>query len=630
MTQRRDFLKVTALAGGGMAIGFVLPGVFAEADAKAAPFAPNQWIRITPDNWVTIVVDKSEMGQGVYTSMPMLVAEELDADWSKLRMESAPAAKEYAHPWFGVQGTGGSTSVRAMWEPLRAAGATARAMLVSAAAQTWKVDAAQLSTSKGMVLGPNGKKLSYGQLAAKAAALPVPKGVKPKDAKDFKIIGKATKRLDSPDKVNGRAQFGLDAKVPGLLTAVVARSPVVGGKVASFNADKAKAVKGVKAVVQVKSPVSEGVAVVADSFWAAKTGRDALEIQWDAGANAQLSTAGMHKAMLDLAASGTGALVSKQVGNVATAEAAKKLEAEYSVPYLVHAPMEPMNCTAWVKPDGVEIWVGTQAQGPNQFTAAAIAGVKPEQVKIHTMLLGGGFGRRFGPDFLIEALQLSKATKAPVKVVYTREDDVKGYYYRPMALAKLSGGLDANGNPVFVRARTVCDSLADGSGFEGALVKDRIDSTSVEGLNELPYDVPHLLVDWVKYSPGVRTWFWRSVGNSQNIFFAESFIDEMAAAAGRDPMEYRRGLLAKKPRHLAVLELAAEKAGWGKPLPAGRARGIALAESFGSYVAQVAEVSVEDGRPKVHRVVVAADVGAVVNPDTVAAQMEGAVVYGLS
>ncbi|HZP91494.1 MAG TPA: xanthine dehydrogenase family protein molybdopterin-binding subunit [Burkholderiales bacterium] len=629
---RRAFLKVSALAGGGFAIGFALPGTGKALAAESRKtFAPDQWIRITPDNVVTIVVDKSEMGQGVYTGLPMIVADELDADWSAIRIEAAPAAKEYAHPWFGVQGTGGSSSVRAMWEPLRKAGATARAMLVAAAAETWKVDLATLTTSAGTVIGPGGILLTYGQLADKAARMTPPKNVQLKDPATFKYVGKPLTRLDTPQKTNGSAQFGIDAMLPGLLTAVVARSPVVGGRLLRFRAEKARAVKGVKKVLAVKSPASEGVAVLATSYWAAKLGRDALEIEWDTGQNAALSTAGMREQMSRLAATGEGALTArKEIEPAAGAPAAKTVEAEYEVPYLVHAPMEPMNCTAWVKADGVEIWVGSQAQGPNQMTAAQIAGCKPEQVKIHTLLLGGGFGRRFAPDFLVEAVSLSKEAKGPVKVVYSREDDTRAYYYRPMAVAKLKGGLDAEGNPVSFEAVTVCDSLAEGTGFESMIIKDRVDRTSIEGLADIPYSIANIKVDWVKYQPGVRTWFLRSVGNTQNVFFSESFIDELAYAAGKDPYQFRRALLAQHPRHRAVLELAAEKAGWSAPPPAGRARGIAVAESFGSYVAQVAEVSLENERPRVRRVVIAADVGTVVNPNQVAAQMEGAMVYGLS
>ncbi len=477
---------------------------------------------------------------------------------------------------------------------------------------------------------PADKRLTYGQLADQAAKVAPPKDVPVKNAAAFKIIGQPVKRLDTPEKTNGSAKFGMDAKLPGLLTAVVARAPVVGAKPVSFDADKARAVKGVRLVLPVRSPTAEGVAVLAESYWAAKQGRDALAIQWDDGPKATLSTAAMLDTMRALAASGENALTARKDGDVAAAAPAKTVEAVYEVPYLVHAPMEPMNCTAWVKPDGVEVWAGSQAQGPNQMTVAQLTGVKPEQVKINTLLLGGGFGRRFAPDALVEAVLLSKQANAPVKVVYSREDDTRGYYYRPMAVARVTGGVDANGNPVSFAATTVLDSLAEGTGFEAVLIKDRIDGSTVEGLANLPYAIPNVKVDWVKFQPGVRTWFWRSVGSTQNAFFSECFIDELAHAAGKDPFEFRRALLAQQPRHKAVLELAAQKAGWGTALAAGRARGIAVAESFGSYVAQVAEVSMEDGKPRVHRVVIAADVGTVINPNQVAAQMEGAMVYGLS
>ncbi len=626
---RRTFLKVTALAGGGIAVGVFLPGAARLAEAAAPkPFAPNAWVRITSNNVVTIVADKSEMGQGVYTAMPMLVAEELDVDWSKIRIEQAVASPVYANPFLGAQATGGSTSVRSSYQRLREAGATARAMLVSAAARQWKVDAASLNTENGDVIGPNGKKATYGSLAAKAAALPVPKDVKLKDPGAFKLLGKPTKRLDTPMKTNGSAQFGLDVRVPGMLTAVIARSTIVNGMLAGMDGDKAKAVKGVKHVLPVRTPFAEGVAVLADSFWTAKQGRDALNAKWSG--NTALSTAGMQKDMLELVDSGKDAKTARKDGDVTAVQPAKTVEAVYEVPYLAHACMEPMNCIAWVKPNEVEIWAPTQAPGVNQFVAAQMTGLKPEQIKVHTTFLGGGFGRRFGQDFLMEAIQLSKATHAPVKVVYTREDDTKGYHYRPMAICKMTGGLDADGNPVMIKARTVCESLSVGTGAEPALIKDGIDSTSVEGLANMAYAVPNINVDWVKYSPGIRTWFWRSVGNSQNYFFTESFIDEMAHAAGKDPYEFRRALLAKQPRHKGVLELAAQKAGWGTPPPSGRARGIAVAESFGSYIAEVAEVSLENGKPRVHRVVVAADVGTTVNPDTIAAQMESGVVYGLT
>jgi isoquinoline 1-oxidoreductase subunit beta len=630
---RRSFLKVTALVGGGFAVGVFVPGAsrFAEAAmAQGKSFAPNAWVRITPDNRVTLIADKSEMGQGVYTAMPLMIAEELDNDWTKVRVEQAVASPVYANPFLGAQATGGSTSIRSSYMAMRKVGATARAMLVAAAADTWKVDAGSLETENGVVMGPGGKKATYGELSTKAATMPVPKDVKLKDPSQFKLLGKPQKRLDTPLKVNGVAEFGLDVKVPGMLTAVVARAPVLGATIEKFDAKKAMAIKGVKKVMPIQSNVSAGVAVVADTFWNAKKGRDALDITWKGG-NATLSTAGMEKDMMDLMASGKGVLVARSDGNVDAAKPAKTIEAVYEAPYLAHATMEPMNCVVWVKKNEVEVWGPTQAPGVNQFVVAGMLKMKPEQIKVHTTFLGGGFGRRFGQDFIVEAVQLSAATGAPVKVVFTREDDTRGYHYRAMSVTKMVGGLDGSGNPVTIYGRAVTDSLATGTGAEPALIrKDGVDTTAVEGLVDIPYSVPNIKIDWVKYAPGVRTWFWRSVGNSQNYFFSESFIDEMAHAAGKDPYEFRRALLDKKPRHKRVLELAAEKAGWGTPPPAGRARGIAVASSFGSFIAQVAEVSIEGGKPRVHRVVCATDVGTTVNPDTIAAQMESAIVYGLS
>lgn len=619
---RRDFLKSGAAVGGGLVIGFVLPGAarFAEA-ATAAAFHPNAFLRITPDNRVTVIVGLSEMGQGVLTAIPMLVAEELEADWAKIGIEQAPADPAFANPIFKVQATGGSTSVRGHWEPMRKAGATAREMLIAAAANTWKVDRSTCHAKRGTVIHASGKKLTFGQLANRAATMPVPADVALKDPKDFTLLGTGAKRLDSPGKVNGTAKFGIDVRLPGMLTAVVARPPVAGGKVASFNADKAKAVPGVRHVVQVGS----GVAVVANGYWAATQGRDALEIRWDDGANAALSSADISKAMSERA--DKGGVVARKEGDAGAATAAKKLDAVYEVPYLAHACMEPMNCTAWVKPNGVEIWAGTQAQGINQAVLSKVAGVKPEEVKVNTMLLGGGFGRRFAQDFTVDAVLIAKAVGAPVQLIYSREDDTKGHFYRPAALVKFSAGLDGAGNPVMYSARVSCSSVFQAAGFP--LTND-LDETAVEGLKEWPYDCPNVQVEWSRYEPGVGVWFWRSVGNSQNYFFSESFVDEMAAAAGKDPFEYRRGLLTRHPRHRATLELAASKAGWGSPLPAGRARGIAVCESFGSVVAEVAEVSLAAGKVKVHRVVCAVDCGMTVNPEIVRRQMESAIVFGLS
>ena len=630
---RRHFLKLMGTSTGGLALGLQFGEAFS-ADRAESPqhtLSAGPWIRIDQDGTTTIVVDKSEMGQGVLTSLPMLIAEELDADWGKVKIEQALAAPEYKHPWFGVQATGGSTSVRAMWQPLREAGATARALMIQAAALTWKVEPTSLRTESGQVCGPDGKCLGYGALAALAATMPLPKDVKLKNPADFRIIGKSIPRTDLVGKVNGASTFGIDVRVPGMLFASVERSPVLGGKVKSFDATAALAVPGVLQVHSIQSPTAAGVAVLANSSWAAKKGRDALKIEWDKGAHAHFSTAGMKQEMAALAKRKTGSKVARLEGNPESITEGTLIEAVYDVPFLAHATMEPMNATAWVKDGGVTIWAPTQAPGPNQFVAAGIAGCKPEQVKVHTTLLGGGFGRRFSPDFIAEAVSLSKLAKAPVQVLYTREDDMKGQYYRPAARAELAVRVNQQGNPVAFQGVTVTDSIADGTGFEAALInKEGIDNTAVEGLYDFPYDTPHFKLEWVRHQPGVRNWFWRSVGSTENGFFSESFIDEMAHAAGKDSFEYRRALLSKKPRHLTVLERAAKEAGWGSPLPSGRARGIAVCESFGSYVAEVAEISLDNGMPKVHKVTIAADVGIVVNPDIVRAQMEGAMIYGLT
>ncbi len=637
MTQfsRRDFLKASAAAGGGLLLAFHLPGK-ALAAAPGVSFAPNSWLRLTPDGSVTILVDKSEMGQGVMTSLPMILAEELDADWNRVKAEFAPAAPEYKHPWFGIQGTGGSTSVRVGYDPLRKAGAAAREMLVAAAAAKWKVDPASCSTDTGYVLHKKSKrKASYGELATAASALPVPAQPKLKDSKDFKLIGKIRPRLDTPAKVRGQAQFGIDVRMKELLIAVTSRSPVIGGKLKSFSGEKVKGIPGVRFVVE----ISTGVAVVATSYWAAMKGREALELEWDAGALATLSSEGLsakHRELL----SAPGVVAKNNGDAIAKLAAEKKHEVEYEAPYLAHACLEPMNCTAWVKPDAVELWVGTQGQSSCQFTAAKITGLKPEQVKVNTTYLGGGFGRRFAQDFVAEAVEVSKAVgealqKAsgkiggvPIKLIYSREDDLRAAHYRPATLTRLSAALDAQGQPLAMHIKTVGASIM-AAAFPSA-IKDGVDSTAVEGLADQPYAVPNFRTEWVKHESGVPVWFWRSVGHSQNAFAMECFIDELAHAAGKDPFEYRRGLLSAQPKARALLELAATKAGWGKPLPKGMARGIAIHESFGSWVAQVAEVSIEEQRIRVHRVVCAVDCGLVVNPDTIVAQMESGIAYGLS
>lgn len=620
---RREFLQSAAVAGGGLLVGFAMPGPWAAgAEPVAGPFKPNAFIRIGADDSVTLVISMAEMGQGVLTSLPQLLAEELEADWHRVRVEQAPVDAVYNNPVFNMQGTGGSTSVRAFWEPLRHAGATAREMLITAAATEWGVDRSSCHARDGVVHHASGKKQTYGALAARAAQLPVPSDAPLKDPKDFRLLGKAVPRLDSPGKVNGSARFGLDVQVPGLLTAVIARPPSIGAKVASFDASRAKAVAGVRQVVQLE----DGIAVVADGFWAAKTGRDALDVKWDPGTGGGISSKGIREALLDRLK--TPGLVARNEGDVATASPAAPLEALYEAPYLAHACMEPMNASASVTDAGIEIWAPTQASGVNRAVIAKITGIAPERINVTTTLLGGGFGRRFAQDFVIAAVLVSKAVRAPVKVVYTREDDMRGLYYRPASMVRIRGGVDAAGKPALIDARVACPSIRQASGMGPPT---GLDDTAVEGLHGWPYATPHVHIEWAQHEPGVGVWFWRSVGNSQNAFFAESFIDELAHAAKQDPFAYRRDLLGAHPRHRAVLELAASKAGWGGPLPKGRARGIAVCESFGSYVAEVVEASLRpDGTPQVHRVVCAVDCGMTVNPGIVRRQVQSAVIYGLS
>jgi len=630
---RRDFFKTGMAVGGGLILGFSLHPADYRAGASqpsTTTFAPNAFLRIGTDGMVTILANHSEMGQGVYTALPMLVAEELEADWNNVRVEAAPVDPAYNHTQYGIQVTGGSTSTRSEWDRLRKAGATARMMLIAAAAQAWNIDPASCRAEHGFIIhAPSRRQLSYGELVERASQLTPPQDVPLKEPKDFKLIGKPLKRLDTPEKINGTALFGLDINVPGMLTAVVARPPVFGGRVKSLDANRAKATLGVRHVVE----IDRGVAVVADGYWAASKGREALQIAWDEGTLAGLDSRKQREEYAALAQQ-LGAVARKE-GDVATAmgRTMKKLEAVYELPYLAHATMEPLNCVADVRPDRCEVWTGTQFQTVDRMSAAQAAGLKPEQVNVHTTLLGGGFGRRavFDSHFVREAVQISKAVKAPVKVIWTREDDTQGGYYRPMSYHSISGGLDASGNPVAWQHRIVCQSFIAGTAFEAAIIKDGVDHTAVEGAAELPYDIPNLLVDWKRAPDGVPTLWWRSVGHSHTAFVVESFVDELAHAAGKDPLEFRRVLLSKHPRYKAVLELAADKAGWGKSLPEGHGRGLAVHESFGSLVAEVAEVSVaREGQLKVHRVVCAVDCGPIVNPDTIEAQMESAIVFGLT
>jgi isoquinoline 1-oxidoreductase beta subunit len=633
LLDRRAFLKAGAAAGGGLLVGLYLPAAGGELLAQGPPapqLVPFAFVKIAADDTVTVIANHSEMGQGVYTSLPMLLNEELQADWAKIRVEGAPVDAVYNHAVYGIQMTGGSTTTASEWDRYRRVGAAARSMLVQAAAEKWNVPASACSVEKGVVLHrATARRATYGSVAEAAAKLAVPGDVVLKDPKEFTLVGKATRRLDTPSKANGTAQFGLDVSLPGMLTAVVARAPVFGGKVASFDASEAQRVPGVKAVVQVPT----GVAVIAERFWPAKLGREKLKIAWDDGANATLSTSRM---LADFAAqSGSPGTIAKKVGDPASAlaGAAKKITATYDVPYLAHAMMEPLNCVVDLRSDSCEIWTGTQFETIDRLQAAKVAGLPPEKVQIHTTLLGGGFGRRANPDsdFVVEAMHVAKAAKAPVKVVWTREDDMHGGWYRPMWHDRFAAGVDAEGNPVAWTHTIVGQSILTGTAFEPYGVKDGVDSASVEGAADILYGIPNLQVDLHSPKIGVPVQWWRSVGHSHTGFSVEAFFDEVAHAGGKDPYQLRRTLLKGQPRMLAVLDLAAQKAGWGKPLPAGRGRGIATHFSFDSYVAQVIEASVaKDGTVRVHRVVCAVDCGRVVNPDTVKAQMEGGLVFGLT
>ena len=626
---RRAFLKSSAALGGALVISFWLPQGGRAFAQGAAPKAvnPNAFLRIGKDGTCTVFVKHLEFGQGVTTSLPMLVAEELDCDWSRVRAELAPAGADYAHTAFGMQMTGGSSSVSNSYEQLRTVGAQARAMLMQAAATQWKVKASEVRTDKGFVVGPGGQRLAYGALAESAGKLPVPEKVALKDAKDFRIIGKPTRRIDSAEKVNGKAQFGLDVKRPNLHTALVVHPPVFGATVVRFDAAKVQGVSGVTHVVQ----LSNGVAVVARSYWAAKQGRDALQVEWDLGPNASASSDALFRQFKDTAR--TAGKSARQPANAEAIKAsAKTVVAEYEVPFLAHAPMEPLNCTVEVRGDSAEIWVGSQFQTVDHAAAAKALGLQPSQVKLNTMLAGGGFGRRANPvsDYVIEACEVAKEIKVPVKVVWTREDDIRGGYYRPMYVHRIEAGVDAGGAINAWNQTIVGPSIVAGTAFEPMMVKDGIDPTSTEGVADMPYDIPNLQVMLHTVNVGVPVLWWRSVGHSHTGFVVETMIDELAAAGGKDPVALRRELLGKHPRVLKVLELAASKAGWGSALPAGRARGIAVVESFGSVCAQVAEVSLEGGTPKVHRVVAAFDCGLVVNPLTVEAQLQSAIAFGLS
>jgi CO/xanthine dehydrogenase Mo-binding subunit len=626
---RRTFLVAGAAAGGGLLLGFYLPQrVIAEAaTAGTDVFGPNAFVRIRPDNSVTLVMPQVEMGQGTYTSMSMLIAEELEVDLVQVTLEAAPPDdKLYANPLTGFQVTGGSTSVMAYWEPLRRAGATARVMLIAAAANDWSVNPQSCRAEKGAVVDPaTGRRLKYGELADAAAKLPVPDKVALKDPKDFTLIGTPAKRIDTPDKVNGKAQFGIDAIVPGMKIAAVAACPVFGGKLVNVDDSKAMAIKGVRQVVR----LDDAVAVVGDHMWAAMQGLAALDIDWDDGPNANVSTASIVEQM-EVASQKEGVVAHKE-GDIAKGmtDSARKVEAVYEVPFLAHAAMEPMNCTVHVREDGCNIWVGNQVVSRAQAAAAQVTGLPPEKVQVHNHLIGGGFGRRLDVDGITQAVAIAKQVDGPVKVIWSREEDIQHDVYKPYFFDRMTAGLDANGTPIAWHHRITGSSVW--ARWLPPTFKNGFDPDTIEGA-EPPYELPNILLDYVRQEPpGLTTGNWRGVGPTHNIFVVESFIDELAAAAKKDPVEYRRGLLGKSPRVLGALNLAAEKAGWGQPLAPGLGRGVSVQLAMGTYLSQIAEVEVsKDGEVSVRRVVCALDCGMAVNPDTIAAQIEGGIIFGIS
>ncbi|MBX3455417.1 xanthine dehydrogenase family protein molybdopterin-binding subunit [Ferrovibrio sp.] len=632
-TSRRRFLQ-GASAAAGLLVGFhIVPGGKALAATAKAPVALNAFLRIAPDGIVTIYSKHVEMGQGSYTGLATILAEELDADWSKVRATGAPAdAKLYANLAFGMQGTGGSTAIANSYDQLRQAGATARAMLVQAAAEIWKVPAAEISVAKGVVThGPSGRKAGFGELAERAAQQTPPANVQLKDPTRFSLIGKQVQRLDARAKANGTAEFTIDVKLPGMLTALLARPPRFGGKVKSLDATAAKAVPGVMGVVQVPG----GVAVIAKGFWAANKGREALQVEWDFSNAENRGSEEILTAYRALAQQPGRPARRDGDADTALAKAAKRIEASYDFPYLAHAPMEPLDCVVQLSPAGCEIWAGDQFQTVDQANTAHVLGIKPEQVKINTLFAGGSFGRRANmqSDFVVEAVQIAKAFggNAPIRLLWTREDDIRGGYYRPLYHHRLAAALDDKGELVGWQHRIVGQSIMGGTAMEAVMVKDGIDATSVEGASNLPYAIPNLAVELHTTKAGIPVLWWRSVGSTHTAFATELFLDEVAATTKQDPLTLRRKLLAKHPRHLGVLNLAAEKAGWGKPLPKGWGRGIAVHESFNSFVAEVAEISVQpDGSWRVERVVAAVDCGRAINPGIIRAQVEGAIGYGLS
>jgi isoquinoline 1-oxidoreductase beta subunit len=634
---RRSFIKGSAIAGGGLILGFFVPGVnkFARAADAKPSYAPNAFLRIAPDNTITVAVNRLEFGQGVQTSLPMLMAEELDADWAQMRGELAPAADVFKDPMFGMQMTGGSGSINHSYMQYREIGAKARVMLIGAAAERWQVKPEQCKTSKGMVMGPSGQKASYGALADSAMKQAIPTTVKLKDAKNFRIIGKPTKRLDARIKSNGQQQFGIDFSLPDMLVAVVVHPPVFGAKLSHVDASRSKAIAGVVHVFEVPlDRGASGVAVIAKGYWPAKLGRDALVVEWDSSGVEKVSSVQQladYKAMAK-----TAGLVVKKSDISKLADAPKKISAVYEFPYLAHAPMEPLNCVIDLKADSCTVWAGSQFQTFDQAAIARTAGLQPETVTLNTMTAGGGFGRRAVPssDYIVEAVNVAKAYRAagnngPLKVIWSREDDIRGGYYRPSHVHRADLGLDEKGNILAWDHVIVGQSIITGTPLESFMVKNGVDGTMVEGMGE-PYDVPlNLTVHNAKAN--VPVLWWRSVGSTHTAFVMETLVDEAAHMAKIDPVAYRKKLIGEKhTRHLAALDLAVAKSGYGKKtLPKGWAWGVALHESFNSVVAYVVQASVEKGVPKLHKVTAGVHCNLAVNPLTIEAQVQGAALMAL-
>ena len=634
IASRRNFLKIGAALGGGLIIGLRVPGN-ARAEAAGAAdtagqFAPNAFVRIAPDNTITLIMSHTEVGQGVYTSASMLIAEELEVGLDQITpMHAPPDNALYADPNLGEQATGGSTSTLSGWEPLRKAGATARTMLVNAAAAQWNVDAANCTAERGVVHhAPSGRSLTYGQLASAAASQPAPKDVPLKPASAFKLIGTPAKRIDTPGKVNGSLKFGIDVQVPGMKIGTVAASPVLGGKLVAIDEAAARAVPGVRDVVK----LDNAFAVIGDHYWAAVTGLRAAAAQWDDGPHGGVDSDAILKGLAD--ASNNDGVDAKKQGDAtaAIAGAAHTVEAVYQLPFLAHAPMEPINTTLHIRPDGADLWVGTQVPPRAQAAVAKAAGLKPEQVQVHNQYMGGAFGRRLDVDSIEQAAAIAKNLPYPVKLIWSREEDIQHDLYRPYYYDRVSAGLDANGKIAGWTHRTTASSVM-ARWFPAGMTNDgKLDPDTVEGALETPYVIPAQRNQYVRHeSPGVTTAWWRGVGPTHNIFVVESFIDELAAAAGVDPVEFRRRNLRNEPRAHTVLDLVAKESGWGTPLPSGIGRGVALQFAFNSWLATVAEVAVTNrGEVQLRQVHVAADVGPVVNPDTLAAQLQGGLIFGLS